>query len=117
MSSDHAVYFAHQKAVQAVDGLTISYRLTLDGQIVRTAHSDLDKTLPERSIHIVTGEEELLIRSAEWVGRIDELRAHVLGWLVGHIDLRAAKARSGARRHDEVWMTAWRRANPGGRRA
>ena len=71
MSSDYAVYFAHQTAVWAVHGLTIRYSLTLDGPTVTATHSDLDKRLPDWSIHIVTGEEELLIRSAEWVDRID----------------------------------------------
>lgn len=117
MSSDYAVYFAHQTAVWAVHGLTIRYSLTLDGPTVTATHSDLDKRLPDWSIHIVTGEEELLIRSAEWVDRIDDLRAHVLGWLVAHIDLRVAKTRPGERRYDEVWMAAWRQANPGSRRA
>lgn len=117
MSSDYAVYFAHQKAVQIVHGLTINYRLALDGPSVTTSESDLDKTLPEHSVRIVTDQGELLMRSAEWVHQDDELRAHVLGWLMAHIDLRAAKVRLGARRYDEVWMTAWRQANPGGRKA
>lgn len=75
---------------------------------------DLDATLPERSIGIVTDQGELLICSAEWVDCVDDLSAHVLGWLMAHIDLRAATTRTGARRYDEVWMTAWRQANPGG---
>lgn len=116
MSSEYAVYFAHRKAVQVVHGLVIRYRLDLDGPTVKTAHSDRDTTLPEHSILITTEAGELLIRSAEWVDRLDDLPAHVLGWLMAHIDLRAATTRSGARRYDEVWMTAWRQANPGGRR-
>lgn len=116
MSRDLDVYLAHQRAVQLVHGIVIRYRLALDGPTVKTTHSDLDATLPARSILITTDQGELLIRSAEWVDRVDDLAAHVLGWLMAHIDLRAATTRTGARRYDEVWMTAWRQANPGGRR-
>lgn len=116
MSSDHTVYFAHQRAVQVVHGIVVRYRLALAGPTVTTTHADLDTTVPERSIRITTDQGELLIRSAEWVDRVDDLPAHVFGWLMAHVDLRTATSRTGARRYDEVWMTAWRQANPGGRR-
>lgn len=116
MSSDYDEYLAHQRVVQVVHGITIRYCLALDGPTVNTTHSDLNTTLPERSIRITTDQAELLIRSVDWVDRLDDFPAHVLGWLMAHLDLRAATTRTGARRYDEVWMTAWRQANPGGRR-
>lgn len=116
MSSDYDEYLAHQRVVQVVHGITIRYRLALDGPTVNTTHSDLNTTLPERSIRITTAQAELLIRSVDWVDRLDDFPAHVLGWLMAHLDLRAATTRTGARRYDEVWMTAWRQVNPGGRR-
>ena len=42
-----------------------------------------------------------------------ELDAHVRAWMLEHIDLRAARPRARARRHDVEWMFAWRAANPG----
>jgi hypothetical protein len=66
-------------------------------------------------VRIRAGEHELLIDSADWIGRRAELDAHVRAWLLEHIDLRAARPRPGARRYDEEWMRAWRDANPGRR--
>ncbi|TDP76371.1 hypothetical protein DEU31_3079 [Brachybacterium sp. AG952] len=108
----HELYFAHQRAVQTVHGIAIRYRLALIGPRVDVAHSELDPTLPEHSIRVRAGGAELLIDSADWVGRRAELDAHVLVWLLEHVDLRAARPRPAARRYDEVWMGAWREANP-----
>lgn len=111
----HELYFAHQRAVQTIHGIAIRYRLALIGPRVDVAHSELDPALPEHSIRVRAGGAELLIDSADWVGRQAELDAHVLAWLLEHVDLRAARPRPAARRYDEVWMRAWRDANPGRR--
>lgn len=113
--TDIEAFQAHQAAVRTIYGLTIRYRLTLDGQTVEVAHSDIDPTLPTHSVRLLAGGDELLIQSAEWVGPDDGLEARVLSWIIGHIDLRGAQLRPGARRRDPVWVEAWRRANPGGR--
>lgn len=113
--SGYELYFAHQRAIQAVHGVVISYRLALIGPRIDVVHSELDPTLPPHSIRICAGETELLIDSADWIGRRDELDAHVFAWLLEHVDLRAARPRPAARRYDEVWMRAWRDANPGRR--
>lgn len=111
----HEIYFAHQLAVQTVHGIAIRYRLALIGPRVDVAHSELDQSLPEHSIRVRAGDAELLIDSADRVGRRAELEGHVLAWLLEHVDLRAARPRPSARRYDEVWMRAWRDANPGRR--
>ena len=111
----HELYFAHQRAVQTVHGVAIRYRLALIGPRIDVVHSELDQSLPEHSIRVRAGDAELLIWSAEWVGRRAELEEHVLAWLLEHVDLRAARTRPAARRYDEVWMRAWRDANPGRR--
>lgn len=110
-----AVYRAHGATVQIVHGLIIQYGLTLDGPPVEATHSELDATLPEHSMRVRAGGGELVIRSEEWVGRSDELRTYVMGWLLGHLDLRGVRVRKGARRHAPVWMEALRAVNPGGR--
>ena len=112
-TSGHELYFAHQRAIQVVHGLVISYRIALIGPRVDVAHSELEPTLPEHSIRVRVGDAELLIDSADWVGRRAELEEHVLAWLLERVDLRAARPRPAARRYDEVWMQAWRDANPG----
>lgn len=114
-TSGHELYFAHQRAVQTIHGVVVRYRLALIGPRIDVAHSELDPALPAHSIRIRAGEAELLIDSADWVGRRAELDAHVLGWLLEHVDLRAARPRPAARRYDEVWIRAWRDANPGRR--
>ncbi|MGP5253273.1 hypothetical protein [Brachybacterium alimentarium] len=113
--SDLDLYFAHQKTVQTIHGFTIRYRLALIGPTVTVVHSEIDESLPERSVRIATGDAGLVVESASWIDRRDELDAHVLVWLLEHIDLRAARPRPAARRYDEVWMNAWREANPGRR--
>ncbi|MGP5305318.1 hypothetical protein [Brachybacterium alimentarium] len=110
--SDLDLYFAHQKAVQVIHGVTIRYRLALIGPSVIVLHSELDPTLPERSIRITAGDAELIIDSASWIDRREALKAHVLVWMIEHIDLGAARPRPGARRYDTVWMSAWQEANP-----
>lgn len=114
-TSGHELYFAHQRAVQTIHGIAIRCRLALIGPRVDVAHSELDQSLPEHSIRVRAGDAELLIDSAGWVGRRAELEEHVLAWLLEHVDLRAARPRPAARRYDEVWMRAWREANPGRR--
>ena len=114
-ASGHELYFAHQRAVQTIHGIAIRYRLALIGPRIDVAHSELDQSLPEHSIRVRADEAELLIGSADWAGRRAELDAHVLARLLEHVDLRAARTCPGARRYDEVWMRAWRDANPGRR--
>ncbi|MEU2418599.1 hypothetical protein ABZ546_12520 [Brachybacterium paraconglomeratum] len=114
-TSGHELYFAHQRAIQVVHGLVISYRIALIGPRIEVVHSELDPALPEHSIRVRAGDDELLIRSAVWVGRRAELDTHVHSWLLEHVDLRAARPRPAARRYDDVWMRAWREANPGRR--
>ncbi|MFE7605796.1 hypothetical protein ACFU1Q_11600 [Brachybacterium paraconglomeratum] len=109
----HELYFAHQRAVQTIHGIAIRYRLALIGPRVDVIHSELDPALPEHSIRIRADDAELMVDSAEWIGRRAELEEHVLAWLLEHIDLRAARPRPAARRYDEVWMRSWREANPG----
>ena len=111
----HELYFAHQRAVQTIHGLAILYRLALIGPRVDVVHSELDQFLPEHSIQVRAGGDELLVDSADWGGRRAELEEHALAWLLEHVDLRAARPRPAARRYDEVWMQAWRDANPGRR--
>lgn len=111
----HGLYFAHQRAVQTIHGIAIRYRLALIGPRIDVAHSELEPTLPEYSIRVRAGDAELTVDSANWVGRRTELEEHVLAWLLAHVDLRAARPRPAARRYDEVWMRAWRDANPGRR--
>lgn len=111
----YELYFAHQRAVQAVHGVAIGYRLALTGLPVDVVHSELEPALPPHSVRIRTGEHELLIDSADWINRRAELDAHVRAWMLEHIDLRAARPRTAARRYDEQWMSAWRAANPGRR--
>jgi len=113
--SEIELYFAHQKAVQTIHGVTIRYRLALIGPPVTVVHSEIDESLPEHSTRVSTGDAELIVDSRSWIDRRDELDAHVFAWLLEHIDLRAARPRPGARRYDETWMNAWREANPGGR--
>ncbi|GAP78486.1 MULTISPECIES: hypothetical protein [Brachybacterium] len=114
-ASGHELYFAHQRAVQTIHGLVVRYRLAFIGPRIDVAHSELDQSLPEHSIRVRAGDAELLIDSADWVGRRTELEEHALAWLLEHVDLRAARPRPAARRYDEVWMQAWRDANPGRR--
>lgn len=111
----HELYFGHQHAVQTIHGIAIRYRLALIGPRVDVVHSELDPTLSEHSIRVRAGDAELLIDSADWVGRRTELEEHVLAWLLEHVDLRAARPRPAARRYDDTWMRAWREANPGRR--
>lgn len=106
------LYFAHQKAVQAIHGVTIRYRLALIGPSVVVQHSEIDPTLPERSIRISAGDAELIIDSASWIDRREDLQARALAWMLEHIDLRAARPRPGARRYDAIWMSTWQKANP-----
>ena len=111
----HDLYFAHQRTVQRIHGIVVRYRLALIGPPVTVVHSDLDPALPEHSIRVRAGDAELLVDSADWIERREELDAHVLTWLLEHVDLHAARPRPAARRYDEVWMQAWREANPGRR--
>lgn len=110
-----AVYRAHRATVQIVHGLIIQYGLTLDGPPVEATHSELDATLPEHSMRVRAGSGELMIRSEQWVGRSDELRASVMSWLLGHLDLQGVTVRKGARRPAPVWMEVRRAVNPAGR--
>lgn len=112
-ASGHELYFAHQRAMQTVHGVVIGYRLALNGPAVTVVHSELDGSLPPHSVRVRTGEHELLIDSADWINQRAELDAHVRAWMLEHIDLRAARPRARARRHDVEWMFAWRAANPG----
>lgn len=111
----HEPYFAHQRTIQTVHGVVITYRLALIGPTVTVVHSELDPALPPHSVQVRAGVHELLIDSADWVGRRTELEEHALAWLLEHVDLRAARPRTAARRYDEVWLRAWRDANPGRR--
>lgn len=111
----HELYFAHQHAVQTVHRVVITYRLALNGPGITVVHSELDPSLPARSVQIRTGEHELLIDSAGWIGRRAELDAHVRAWMLEHIDLHTARPRTASRRYDEQWISAWRAANPGRR--
>ncbi|WP_270409868.1 hypothetical protein [Brachybacterium paraconglomeratum] len=108
----HELYFAHQHAVQTIHGIAIRYRLALIGPRIDVAHSELDPVLPGHSIRVRAGDDELLIDSADWVGRRAELDARVLVWLLEHVDLRAARPRPAVRRYGEASMGAWREANP-----
>lgn len=69
----HELYFAHQRAVQSVHGIVVRYRFALIGPRVDVIHAELDPTLPEHPIRVCAGGAELLIWSAEWVGRRAEL--------------------------------------------
>lgn len=113
--SGHELYFAHQRAVQTIHSIAIRYRLSLVGPAVTVVHSELEPAVPDHSVRISAGGRELTVRSADWFARRAELDAHVFTWLLEHIDLRAARPRPGARRYDDVWMRAWRDANPGRR--
>lgn len=110
--SDHSVFHTHQAAMRVILGLVGRYRLTIDGPEVEVSHSDIDPGLPACAVRVRAGGEELLMHSAEWVGRTGDLEARVLAWLLEHVDLRGAKLRK-ARRADPVWWEAWRGANPG----
>lgn len=114
-SADYELYFAHQRTIQTVHGVVITYRLALNGPAATVVHSELDQDLPPLSVRIRAGGYELLIDSADWIDRRAELDAHVRAWMLEHIDLRAARPRTAARRYDEQWMQAWRDANPGRR--
>ena len=114
-ASGHELYFAHQRTTQAVHGVVITYRLALNGPAVTVSHSELDPSLPPHSVRVRTGEHELLIDSADWINRRAALDKHVRAWILEHIDLRASRPRTAARRYDEQWMQAWRDANPGRR--
>lgn len=57
---------------------------------MEVAHSDLDDSPLASSVRGRAGGDELLIRSAEWVGHEGEVEARVLAWLLRHIDLRGA---------------------------
>lgn len=112
MTDDLPAFLAHQKIVQIIHGVVIRYRLSLKGPAVSVVHAELDPALPERSVRVTAGEHELLIRSADWADRPNELAGHLQQWMMKHIDLRAAQPRKASRRYDETWMTAWRKANP-----
>lgn len=112
MTDDLSVFLAHQKVVQIIHGVVIRYRLSLNGPVASVVHAELDPELPERSVQVTAGEHELLIHSADWADRQNELAGHIQQWMMEHINLRAAKPRKSSRRYDEVWKTAWREANP-----
>lgn len=114
-TSGHELCFAHQRAVQTVHGYVVRYRLALIGPRIDVVHLELDPALPVHSIRVRTGDVELLVDSADWIARREELDAHVLAWLHKHVDPRAARPRPGARRYGDAWMRAWRDANPGRR--
>lgn len=65
----HEIYFAHQRTVQTVHGFVITYRLALNGPAVTVVHSELEPSLPAHSARILTGEQDLLIDSADWIYR------------------------------------------------
>lgn len=111
----YELYFAHQRTIQTVHGVVITYRLALIGPTVTVVHSELDPSLPPHSVRVRAGEHDLLIDSADWIDQRAKLDAHVRAWLLEHIDLRAARLRPAAHRYDEEWMRAWREANPGRR--
>lgn len=98
--------------MQTVHGVVITYRLALNGPAVTVVHSEIDPELPPHSVRVRTGEHELLIDSADWINRRAELDAHVRAWMLEHLDLRATRPRTAARRYDEQWMSARRAANP-----
>lgn len=108
----YEAHTTHQAVVHHVTGIIIRYRIAIDGPAVELAHSDLDPTMPARTLRLSTVGAELEVRSDEWIGRTDDVSAYVFGWMLGHIDLRGARIQSGARRYDSEWMDAWRRANP-----
>lgn len=108
----YEAHTTHQAVVQHVHGVVIRYRITIDGPAVELAHSDLVRTMPARTLYLRTEGAELEVRSDEWIGRTDDVSAHVLGWMLGHIDLRGTRVHPGARRYDSEWMDAWRHANP-----
>ena len=75
----HELYFAHQRAIQAVHGIVISYRIAFIGPRVDVVHSELEPILPEHSVRVRAGDADLLVDSADWIGRRDELNELVLG--------------------------------------
>jgi len=110
----HEVYLVHQAVQQHVAGVVIRYGITVDGPEVEWTHSALDDSLPAYSVRVSTGGHELLLRSAEWVGRADEVRPRVFGWLLAHVDLAAAKLQTDSKRLAPEWLLAWRQVHPDG---
>lgn len=110
----HEVYLTHQAVQQHVAGLVIRYGITLDGPEVEWTHSDMDGSLPAHTVRVRTGGHELLLRSEEWVGRTDEVRPRVFGWLLAHVDLHAAKLQTDSKRLAPEWLQAWHQVHPDG---
>lgn len=105
-------FAAHQAVLHHCSSVVIRYHIAIDGPVVELAHADLDPSLSTHTVRITTAGTALELRSDEWISRTGDVSAHVLGWMLGHIDLRGTRVRPGARHYDEEWMDAWRRANP-----
>ncbi|HIX00158.1 MAG TPA: hypothetical protein H9871_08440, partial [Candidatus Nesterenkonia stercoripullorum] len=114
MRARYPRYYAQKDLLDAAESVVAGYqRAVAGGTPVTMSHSWRDPDLPDESIQVTVGEEQLLLTVEEWLGRIELAKPHVMSWVSARVHLEGAKHRAGRGRAEPYWHEAVRRANPG----
>lgn len=112
----HPRYFAHQDLLAAAESIVAGYnRSVTGGTPVSLTHSWRDPTLPDESVQITVGDEQLLLTVDAWLNRTELAKPYVMTWVSSRVHLEGAKNRAGHGCAEPYWHEAVRRANPGRR--
>lgn len=108
----YAEHQAAEKIERAVHSVTIGYRLTLSGAPpVEVASWHQDPALEHYTVRVRTGGDELTLTVQEWGRRTGAIGPFLRQWIIDRVHLEQSKLRSGCRRPDPYWVSAWRRVH------
>lgn len=108
----HPRYFAHQDLLAAGASVVAGYKRSVTGGTpVSVTHSLRDPDLPDESVQITVGDEQLLLTVDEWLDRAELAETYVMAWVYARVRLEGATAARGRGLGEPSWHDAIRRAN------
>lgn len=116
MRARYPRYYAQRDLLGAAESVVAGYhRAVVGGTPVSMTHSSRDPDLPDESVQVTVGDEQLLLTVEEWMNRIELAESYVMSWVSSRVHLEGAKHGAGRGREEPYWHEAVRRANPGRR--
>lgn len=113
MRAKYPRYYAQRDLLGAAESIVAGYRrAVVGGTPVSMTHSWRDRDLPDESVQVTVGDEQLLLTVEEWLGRIELAESYVMSWVSSRVHLEGAKHGAGRGLAEPYWHEAVRRANP-----
>lgn len=114
MRARYPKYYAQRDLLGAAESVIAGYhRAVVGGTPVSMNHSWRDSDLPDESVQVTVGDEQLLLTVEEWLGHIELAESYVMSWVSSRVHLEGAKPARSRGRVETFWFEAIRRANPG----